>query len=176
MANPRKLELVADLKERLERKPNFILTSYSGLTVHEIESFRGKIRNTDSEAKVIKNNLFLRALQESGNHKENQIDFGDGYQGPMVAIFSGDNLPEVAKVCKEFSKEKEQLQVKFGFFDGQILDEKDVKDIAGLPSREDLLAIIGRGLNTPAQKIATGLNEVIAKLARGIQAVGEKNG
>lgn len=176
MANPKKVELIADLKERLERKPNFILTSYSGLTVHEMEVFRGKVRNAESEVKVIKNNLFLRALKESDNHKDTTIEFGDNYYGPLAAIFSGDNLPELAKVCKEFSKDKEKLQVKFGYFDGQILDEKGVKDIAGLPSKEDLLSIIGRGLNTPAQKIAVGMNEVISKLARGIKSVGEKNG
>ena len=48
--------------------------------------------------------------------------------------------------------------------------------IASLPSKDELLGIIGRGLNAPAQKIATGMNEIIASLARGIKAIGEKNG
>ena len=50
-----------------------------------------------------------------------------------------------------------------------------MKQIANLPTKEELLTIIGRGLNTPAQKIATGINEIMASLARGINAVAEKN-
>jgi large subunit ribosomal protein L10 len=60
--------------------------------------------------------------------------------------------------------------------DGQYLKASEVKAIETLPSREELLTVIGRGLNTPATKIAVGMKEVIASLARGIKAVGEKNG
>ena len=60
--------------------------------------------------------------------------------------------------------------------DGEFLEKKDVEAAANLPSREELLASIGRGLNTPATKIATGMNQIISSLARGIKAVGEKNG
>lgn len=60
--------------------------------------------------------------------------------------------------------------------DGEFLDKKGVEAIAGLPGREELLTIIGRGLNTPATKIATGINQIMAGLARGIKAVAEKNG
>jgi large subunit ribosomal protein L10 len=176
MAKQVKIDAVLELKTKLEAKSNFILASYSGLTVEDLSKLRAKLRKENSEMKVIKNNLFLRALKESDSHKSLGIDFGESYKGPMAAIFSSDALPIVAKLCKDFAKDKQNLIVKHGFFDGQVLDAKGVDSIAGLPSKPELLSIIARGLNTPSQQIASGMNQIMASLARAIQKVGEKNG
>jgi large subunit ribosomal protein L10 len=176
MAQPEKIEAVADLKERLEENPNFILVSYSGLSVKSMEDLRARLRETKTSMKVIKNNLFLRAIKESKLHSDKNITMGKDYFGPMAAIFSGDSLPSIAKICKDFKKDNQSFDFKAGYFSGEVLDAKGVESIAGLPSREELLAIIARGINTPATKIATGINQVMASLARGIQATAEKNG
>ncbi|MCB1158734.1 MAG: 50S ribosomal protein L10 [Leptospiraceae bacterium] len=176
MANPTKERILAELKTSLESKPNFILVSYSGLNVQNMEDLRSQLRESGAQMKVIKNNVFLRALKESSSHTGKDIQFGQEYFGPLAAVFSDENLPKIAKVCKDYAKTNEKLVLKLGYFDGEVLDKNGVEGIAGLPSKEDLLSIIGRGLNTPAQKIATGMNEVIAGVARGIKAVAEKNG
>lgn len=173
---PEKVEAVATLKQKLEKKPNFILVSYSGLSVKAMEDLRKKLRENDSRMQVIKNNLFLRALKESSAHANQKIQFGPEYKGPLAAIFSDENLPVIAKVCKEFKKANEVFEVKGGYIAGEVLDAKGVDSIAGLPSKDELLAIIARGINTPATQIASGINQVIASLARAINAVAEKNG
>lgn len=176
MAKQEKIDAVLELKTKLEARSNFILASYSGLTVEDMSKLRAKLRKENSEMKVIKNNLFLRALKESDSHKDQSIDFGESYKGPMAAIFSSEGLPTVAKLCKDFAKDKQNLVVKHGYFDGQVLDAKGVESIAGLPSKSELLSIIARGFNTPSQQIASGMNQIMASLARAIQKVGEKNG
>lgn len=177
MAKQEKIHAVLELKEKLEKKSDFILACYSGLTVEEMGQLRKKLRAESSEMKVIKNNLFLRALKESESHKNKNIDFGEKFFGPLAAIFSEtENLPNIAKIVKDYSKEKPALKIKLGYFDGQVLDEKGVDSIAGLPSKQELLAMIARGINAPAQQIASGINQVMASLARAIQKVGEKNG
>jgi large subunit ribosomal protein L10 len=176
MANASKIEAVSELRSRLEKRPNFILASYSGLTVEDMTKLRALLRKEGSEMKVIKNNLFLHALKQSTLHKDKTIEFGDAYKGPLAAIFSTESLPAVAKVCKDFAKDKKDLDVKTGYLDGQVLDKKGVESIAGLPSKQELLAQIARGLNAPTTQIASGLNQIIASLARGINAIGEKNG
>lgn len=173
---PEKAEAVAELKKELEVTPNFILVSFSGLTVKNMEELRKELRSSGSKMKVIKNNLFLRALKESSNHSSREIKFGPDYKGPLAAIFSDENLPSIAKLCKDFKKKNEVFDMKAGYFSGEVLDAKGVESIAGLPSREELLSIIARGLNTPATQIASGINQVMASLARGIKAVAEKNG
>lgn len=173
---PKKAKQLAELKKRLEKNPNFILASYSGLTVKGMENLRAELRKSGSELKVIKNNLFLKALKESEKHASTKIEFGPDYKGPLAAIFSDDNLPSIAKVCKDFAKTNEKFVPKLGFFSGEVLDKNGVDGIAGLPTREELLAQIARGINAPATQIASGINQIIASLARAIQAVAEKSG
>jgi large subunit ribosomal protein L10 len=175
MPNKENIETVADLKAKLEQRPNFILASYSGLNVKTITDLRNSLRKEGSELKVLKNNLFLRALKESKNHSSKEIQFGENYKGPLAAIFSNENLPSIAKLCKDFAKTNENLVMKGGYFDGEVLDPKGVEGIAGLPSKEELLSQVARGLNTPATQIASGMNQIMASLARAIQAVAEKN-
>ena len=175
MAQPRKIEAVAEYKGKLEEKPNFFLADYSGLSVEEITSVRTQLRGANSEMKVVKNNLFLRALKESDSHKNTEINFGEEYSGPIAVVFSQEDLPSAAKICKEFGKKTEKLAMKAGFLDGQVLNSKDVSGIAGLPSKSELLAKIAGGLNAPTQSIASGMNQIIASLARAINAVAEKN-
>ncbi|PKA14269.1 50S ribosomal protein L10 [Leptospira haakeii] len=175
MPSQEKIEAVAELKGRLEKRSDFILASYSGLTVEEITNLRAKLRKEGSEMKVIKNNLFLLALKESEKHKDKNIAFGSEYKGPLAAIFADANLPSAAKILKEFAKTNKNLILKAGYLDGSVLNGEDVEAIAGLPSREQLLAQIAGGINGPARSIASGLNQIIAGLARAIQAAAEKN-
>lgn len=173
---PKKVEAINELKKELEASPNFILVNYSGLTVQSMEELRKELRKSGSKMKVIKNNLFLRALKESKIHSSSRIEFGNEYFGPLAAIFSDENLPQIAKVCKDFKKKNESFEMKAGYFSGEVLDSKGVESIAGLPSKDELLSMIARGLNTPATQIASGINQIMASLARAIKAVAEKNG
>lgn len=173
---PDKVQAVKELNDRLQDKNNFILVSYSGLSVKSMEDLRKKLRAENSELKVIKNNLFLKAVRESGAHPNSNLESKTDYKGPLAAIFGDENLPSIAKICKEFKKTNDVFAIRGGYFSGQTLSASEVDSIAGLPSREELLAIIARGINTPSTHIASGMNQIIASLARAIQAVAEKNG
>ena len=68
MPSVKNQERLSELKTILAEKKNFVVTTYSGLTVEEITALRGQIREQGSKLKVIKNNLFRLALKESGEH------------------------------------------------------------------------------------------------------------
>lgn len=176
MPSALKHEKLEELKGLLSERGNFVLTTFTGLDVETMTDLRAQIREKDSKVKVIKNNLFKIALKESEVHSEVAESFVPELKGPVAVTFVGGEFPTVAKTLVEYAKKNDKVVIKSGFMDGQFLDSAEVKTIATLPSREELLAVIGRGLNTPATKIATGMNEIIAKLARAIKAVGEKNG
>lgn len=171
-----KYEKLDELKQILSERSNFVLTTYSGLKVEELSDLRAAIREKDSRLKVVKNRLFHLALKESEVHSSVADEIRDDLRGPVAVTFVGEQFPEVAKMLVEYAKKNEKVKIKAGVMDGGFLNEADVKAIATLPSKEELLAIIARGLNAPATKIAIGMKEVIASLARGIKAVGEKNG
>lgn len=175
MAAPIKEEKLSELNQILGEYEHFVLTTYSGLSVDALTELRNDVREQEGRLKVVKNRLFIRAL--AGNEKFSGALDGlkDQLKGPVAAVFAGEQMPAVAKALVEKSKTNQKIQLKGGFFDGQLLDESGVKQIANLPTKDELLTIIGRGLNTPAQKIAIGINEIMASLARGINAVAEKN-
>lgn len=173
LANQEKL---SELKATLSQSENFVVTTYTGMTVEGITNLRGKIREKESRMKIVKNRLFKIALKESSAHGEIAANMDGDLKGPVAVTFAGKDFPGVAKLLVEFSKTNDKVQIKSGIMDGQYLSKEEVIAIATLPSRDELLSIIARGLNTPATQIASGINQIIASLARGIKAVGEKNG
>lgn len=176
MASPRKLELLEGIKSLLAEKKDFVVITYAGLNVEQISGVRRAIRKSNGQVKVLKNNLFRRALRESAEHQGMADSIDNELHGPIAVSFTKSDMPSMSKLLVNFSKELEPITIKAGCMDGKYLDKNEVNQIATLPSREELLTIIGRGLNTPAQKIAIGMNEIIAGVARGIKAIGEKNG
>lgn len=171
-----KVEKLEEIKSILAENQNFLLTTYSGMTVEQISDLRSKVREKESRLKVIKNRIFRQALMEIPEYEGILESIKEDLKGPIAVTFIGENLPEVAKVLVKYQKENDKVQIKSGCLEGKFLNKDEVKAVSDLPSKEELLAIIARGLNTPAQQIATGMNEVIASLARAIKAVGEKNG
>lgn len=176
MAAPAKIEQVNELKAMLSERGNFVVTTYSGLSVEEITALRGQVRAKGARMKVVKNNLFRRVLQENPAYEAVVEGTVKILEGPIAVTFVSEDFPSVSKLLVDYAKKSEKVQVKAGCMEGEFLDKAGVDAVANLPSREELLAIIGRGLNTPATKIATGINQIMASLARGIRAVGEKNG
>ncbi len=165
-----KISAVDSLVESLKENSNFILTDYSGVKVNELAELRSQLREKNALYKVVKNNLFKRALEQAG-----YANMDEYLKGPVGVAFAGEQVGEVAKVLKDFAEEKENFSFSVGVLDSTIYQESDVKKIANLPSMDVLLAQTMSLVNGPASGIAMGMNQVMASLARGIKAVAETN-
>ena len=84
-------------------------------------------------------------------------------------------MGEIAKVLRDFAKEQEKFAFSLGLLDNVVYSADQVKQIADLPSKEVLLSQVMSLVNGPGTKIAIGINQIMASLARGINAVAEKN-
>jgi len=174
MPSAAKTDLKVEYANRLKSNPNFIVTQYQGLNVAQISNLRKKLRDAGASYQVVKNNVFSIALKESGAAGE--FPFETTLRGPNAIAFTGPDVPAIAKVLRDFSKENDKLKVTAAVMENTFFDAKGVTAIADLPSKDQILAQIAAMLNSPATKIAGTLNNVIASLARGIQSVAEKNG
>ncbi len=148
-----KVKAVEELKEKLDNSKNFYLTDYRGLNVEQITDLRTKLREKDSEYKVVKNNFFKLALKEKG------IDGVDDFlKGPIgVTFIKSDDPVSPAKVIVDFTKnfKKEKIfKVIGGYFEGRAVDGKEVISISSLPTKEVLLAQIMGCIQGPARGIA----------------------
>ena len=163
-----KVDEVSELVSRLKERKNFILTDYSGVKVNEIAILRRQLSEKNAQYKVVKNNLFRRALQETGYEN---ID--EHLKGPIGVAFAAEQAGEVAKVLKEFAEKNDKFSFNAGILDNIVYGKEQIKKIADLPPKEVLLAQALGLINAPARCIATGMNQVMASLARGIKAVAE---
>ena len=94
----------------------------------------------------------------------------DQFAGPLVYGFSADPVA-VAKVLVNFAKDNEKLVVKGGAMANYVMDVEAVKQLASMPSRDELLAKLMATMNEPIAKFVRTINEVPARFVRTVAAV-----
>jgi large subunit ribosomal protein L10 len=166
MKRTEKEQLVAELSQKIKNAKALYYTDFSGLNVKRMTELRRRLRRAGVEYVVIKNTLALRAVNESGLTVER-------LRGPTGVVIGKDPVA-AAKVLNDFARENEQKpQVKGGMLEGRPLSVDQVKQLASLPSREQMLAELGAGLQSPMAAFVgalTGLLYMFAGALEGLRA------
>ncbi|MHA1539744.1 MAG: 50S ribosomal protein L10 [Alphaproteobacteria bacterium] len=166
MHRSQKQEVVAALKNTLEESQLVIVTQQTGLTVAEVTAFRRDMHDAGAGFKVTKNRLAKLALAGSKYASLEEL-----FTGPTAIAYSKDPVA-AAKVAVKFSKENDKLQVIGGALDGQVLSLDELKNLASLPSLDELRGKIVGVLQAPAGKLARLTQEPGGQLARVFGAYG----
>jgi large subunit ribosomal protein L10 len=165
-----KQQIVAELRETLSKSQLGVVIDYQGLSVAEITDLRRRLRPSGTVCKVTKNTLMGLAVQ--GNEDwEPMTQFMSG--SSAFLLVEGD-IGAAIKAYQAFQKDSKKTEVRGGVMQGQTLDKEQLKAIADLPSKEQLIAQIAGAINALSAKIARGINEVPTSVARGIQAIADK--
>ena len=164
MKRNEKERLVTELKDKLEGASALYYTDFTGLNVKKMTDLRRRFRKAGVEYVVIKNTLALRAVNESGLT-------GERLRGP-TGIVVGKDAVAAAKVLADFAKEFEQKpEVKGGMLDGKSIDAAQVKKLASLPSREQMLAELGAGMQSPIASLIGAMNGLMGMFAGALEAL-----
>ncbi|HEY9698179.1 MAG TPA: 50S ribosomal protein L10 [Trichocoleus sp.] len=166
-----KQAMVAELKETLSQAQLAVVIDYKGLTVAEITDLRRRLRPKGAECKVTKNTLMRIAVQDEANWQP----LAEICKESAAFLFLGEDLGGALKAYQEFQRVTKKTVIRGGAMEGRLLSEDDVKAIADLPSKEQLMAQIAGAINGVASKVAIGINEVPGSLARALQAVADKD-
>ena len=150
-----KEEEVSKLAEKLKEAKIILLTDYRGINVADVTKLRADLRNTNSEYKVIKNNIIKRALDANG---ESGLD--DLLEGPTAIVIGTEDYLEPSKVIYNFSKNNEFYKIKGGIIEGKVMTAEEIITLAKLPSRETLLSMLAGALLGNISKLAVALGEV----------------
>jgi large subunit ribosomal protein L10 len=151
---------------RLNSSPFFIVVDYRGLTVTNFTELRKRLRGTGSEVHVVKNSIFRVAAKEAG-----VVELDKSALAGQVAVVTGQkDVSAAAKVLKGFVTEFSKGAVHFGYLNNQRLENKDLMELADLPSLEVLRAKILGTLQAPAAQLARLINTPGQQLARVLQA------
>ena len=146
-----------------------VVTQYSGLTVTQLTDLRVKLKGEGANLKVIKNRLAKIALDGKGGEAA-----GAMFVGPVAIAFSPDPVA-ASKVVAEFAKGNEKLVLIGALMGDTVLDQNGVKQLASLPSLDELRGKIVGLIQAPATKIAQVVSAPAAKVARMIQAYASKD-
>jgi large subunit ribosomal protein L10 len=137
-----------------------LITQYQGLNVAEISALRSQVREAGASFKVAKNRLAKRAIEGT-----NFAALSDHFTGPTAICFGMDPV-SAAKVIATFAKGNDKLKLIGGAFGETLLDEAKIKQLATMPSLDELRGKIVALLNTPATRMAGVLQAPAGQLAR----------
>jgi len=164
-----KRELVTELNGVFSDAASVVVTHYSGLTVDEINDLRNQMRAEGANFKVTKNRLVRLALADTP-----YASLADMFSGPTAIAYSQDVVAP-AKIAVKFAKTNEKLVVLGGAMGETVLDVDGVKELASLPSLDELRGKIVGLLQAPATKVAGVLQAPAGQLARVMSAYASKD-
>jgi large subunit ribosomal protein L10 len=169
MTRARKEEEIVDLKNRMENAEIIVLTHNTGLDATSITDLRLKMRENGVGFKVVKNTLAKIASKGTTGEK-----IADMFAGPVGMATSQDPVA-AAKVAHDFAKKNDKLVVLGGVYGDMILDADGVKQLASLPSLDELRSKIVGLIQAPAQKIAQ-ITQIPAQQLVGVTAAYAEKG
>ncbi len=146
---------VAEIKDLLSKSNIVIVWDYLGLTAEEVSGIRSTIRNEQAVNKVYKNRIAKIAFKESG--KEEILEH---LEGPSSFLFMENDESSALKELNKFIKENDNLSFKAGYIDGEFYDAQGVAEIAGLPSKDDLLSMLLSALQGTMRNLAYALSQI----------------
>lgn len=171
---PEKVAVVDEVRERLSSSKAVLLTEYRGINVSGMATLRRALREAGGDYKVYKNTLVRIASRELGHEIDEMLT------GPTAIAFvpdeEGVDPAVVAKALKAFGKDNPALVMKGGLLGDRVLSADDIKALADVAPRAELLARLAGGLAAPMQQFASALQALPRNLAYGLAALIEKGG
>lgn len=158
-----------DLSRQFKERPNFIITEYFGLSANDLNELRKSLARVSSKYFVMKNSVGRRVLKELAVK-----DMDELVEGGVGIGFLGGDIVECSKAVVDFSKKHEPLKIKGAYIDGRKLDVQRLKELAELPSRQVLLAMIAGAMKSPITGFVQVMGGLMRKFVYAINAVKEK--
>lgn len=150
-----KKEEVSKLAEKIKEAKVVLLTDYRGINVSDVTELRSKLRTSEVEYKVIKNNIIRRALQECKVEGLEEV-----LEGPTAVIIGNNDYLEACKAIYEYAKDNDFYKIKGGIIDGKVVSVEEIITLAKLPSRETLISMLAGALLGNISKLAVALEQV----------------
>jgi len=163
-----KQERVVQLSDQLSRSKVAIVSDYRGLSVKELTELRRKVQEVGGDVTVAKNTLIRRVI----NDTEGMPAIDEILQGPTALVVGYEDPVAPVKALMDFLKaNKKEQEVRGGILDGKAVNIDEIKQIATLPSREEMIAKLMGSMQSPAQGVAITLSGVARNLVYVLEAI-----
>ena len=154
MPTQKKIEMVEKLTQELSGCTVTVATDFSGMSVKAMAELRRHLKQQGIEYRVVKNTLAQRAAEAAGQPAIKEI-----LEGPTgFAMGYGDPLAPVKLLVEYARTNRLPLQVRGVVLDGIVYKDQAARDLATLPSREELAGRLVGQLSSPLVRLVTVLN------------------
>jgi len=170
LTKKQKQEIVEELADKLKRQKSLIFTDFRGLKVGELQELRNQLRQqAETEYKVAKKTLIKLAVERA----KKEVDLSQFESSVALAFGFGDPIMP-AKIISKFAKEHKNLEVLGGLMEDKFLSAEEVKELAMIPSRNELLASLISSLKAPISEFVNVLQGNIRNLIGVLNAISNK--
>ena len=159
LTKKQKEQVIEDLTDRIKRQKVLVFTDFSGLKVSETRDLRKKLREAGMEYKVAKKTLIKLALE-----KAKKVADIMQFKSSVALVFGYNDPIMPAKIISGFSKEHNKLKVLGGLMEDKVLTVEEIKELAKIPSREELLTKLVWSIKAPVSGFVNVLSGNIRNL------------
>lgn len=170
LTKAQKGDLIKDLTAQIKGAKSVVFADYQGLSVKDIKNLRKQLREKGIKYQVAKKTLIKIAAKEAGYSDIPK----DILEGPVGAAFASENETAAAKIIYQFAKKNTNLKLRGAFFEGRVLSLAETKQLAMLPSKEELIAKLLYLIKYPIQGFHGVLYGTLAGFVRALKAIGDK--
>jgi len=163
--------IIRDIEKKLADKPTFVVAQYGRVPASGIDKLRAKLRKADASFMVVKKSLGSIVLKKAG-----QKELTEKLEGNCGIAFSGNDPVIFSKILMEFQKENETFKVQAGLVNGQVLGADQIKVLASLPPREELIARAVGCIRAPLSRLMNVLVGTNRKFVTVLDAIAKKKG
>ncbi len=166
LSKDKKTEVIDEVAELLKDSRMTVMAKYQGTSVKSMQQLRRASRDNGTKVLVVKNRLFKKALENDARFKDVALD---SLTGQLMYAFNPNDEVAAAQVLKNFAKEEPQVEFVGAFSkEGHLLNADEVKTLADLPSKEQLIAETVAMLLSPVNDVTSGLSGNLHALLDGV--------
>ncbi|MEO6513979.1 MAG: 50S ribosomal protein L10 [Candidatus Saccharimonadales bacterium] len=168
LTKQQKNDLVAEVSDLLSSSKMTVVAQYKGTTVKAMQALRRQARDNGTKVKVVKNRLVIQAVKATKNLKDTDVS---GLEGMLVYAFNAEDEVAPAQILAEFAKKNPTIQFVGAISaDGKFLSSDDVKALASLPGKDQLIGQVLATLAAPLNDTINALSGNLHSLLDGVEA------
>ena len=169
MNRQQKADMITFMRDNIAASQASFIIGFQGMTVGQMQKLRSSLRKNGGKLQVTKARLMKRAASEL--EAEQLLPY---FKNQIGVVFATKEVPAIAKVLHDFSKENEALKLVAGRLDAKFLDGASIVRIASLPPREVLLGQVCGTVQAPVAGMVTVLNVMLLRLLWTLKQVGNQ--
>jgi len=160
--------VVAEVSDLLKSSKMTVVAKYQGTTVKALQTLRREARSNGTKVKVVKNRLVIKAVQANDTLKDADTS---ALQGMLLYAFNADDEVAPAQILSTFAKTNPTLEFVGALTgEGKFIGADDVKALANLPSKNELIAQVVATLLSPVHDVTNALSGNLHALLDGVEA------